>query len=118
MRSDAAADLGAKSELIACTWLMAQGYYVFRNMSPVGPIDLIACSPSGRIIKIDVKTTSESENKSGRAIYRLKRKQEVLGVQMLAVFPSGKCVLIPSKPFKPREEFNATSTIDKAQPVG
>jgi hypothetical protein len=34
--------VGARSELIACEWLLAQGYEVFRNVSAHGPIDIIA----------------------------------------------------------------------------
>jgi len=50
---------GAQSELIAAAWLMAMGYEVFRNLSPSGPVDLIAWKP-GEDIKhlIDVKTVN------------------------------------------------------------
>jgi Holliday junction resolvase-like predicted endonuclease len=33
---------GAHSELVACAWLLRQGYEVFRNISDRGIIDIIA----------------------------------------------------------------------------
>ena len=32
---------GAISELLACTWLLEQGYEVFRNVSPFGDNDVV-----------------------------------------------------------------------------
>lgn len=32
-----------QTELIACAFLLGEGYEVFRNVSACGPIDLIAC---------------------------------------------------------------------------
>lgn len=45
---------GALAELKACSWLIEQGYEVFRNVSPEGPFDLIAVKP-GETIYVDVK---------------------------------------------------------------
>ena len=44
-------------------WLTKRNYYVFHNISGLGPCDLIALNDNGRIIKIDVK--SESIRKTG-----------------------------------------------------
>lgn len=52
---------GAVSELIAATWLLNQGYQVFRNVSAAGPFDLVALRP-GETIYIDVKTVSPRIN--------------------------------------------------------
>lgn len=49
--------IGAKTELEACAWLLAQGYEVFRNVSPFGLGDLIVWK-NGTSILIDVKTGS------------------------------------------------------------
>lgn len=57
--------IGDISELVAVTWLLNQGYEVFRNVSSVGPIDLIALN-SGELLKIDVKTARL--NKTGKSI--------------------------------------------------
>lgn len=46
---------GASSELIACAWLLKQGYEVFRNVSPHGEIDVIGIK-DGEIYFFDVKT--------------------------------------------------------------
>jgi hypothetical protein len=46
---------GAHSELIACAWLLDQGYDVYRNVSPVGMVDIIAIKGDEHL-KIDVKT--------------------------------------------------------------
>lgn len=111
---DDKAHIGARSELIACSWLMAQGYAVFRNVSPTGPVDIIALSPSGRIIKIDVKTATAEEDRHKKATYRLKRKQELAGISMITVFPSnGHCELVSSKPFKKRVSYFETPTLDR-----
>ena len=46
---------GAINELVACTWLLKQGYQVFRNVTPDGRIDIIS-EKDGVLTKIDVKT--------------------------------------------------------------
>lgn len=47
---------GAQGELVAAAWLLGLGYEVFRNVSSVGPADLVAWSPqTGGIFLIDAK---------------------------------------------------------------
>ena len=46
---------GDIAELIAVTWLLEQGYEVFRNVGCTGKIDLVAVK-DGEIRLIDVKT--------------------------------------------------------------
>jgi len=48
---------GDYSELLASAWLLKQGYEVFRNVSSVGPIDIVAVNEDETIL-IDVKTCS------------------------------------------------------------
>ncbi len=56
----------------AIEWLTKHEYYVYSNVSGLGPCDLIAMDMDGNIIKIDVK--SESTRKTGRfAGYKIKR---------------------------------------------
>lgn len=48
---------GTLAELVVSSWLLEQGYEVFRNVSPHGPIDIIARHPiTGLLDLIDVKT--------------------------------------------------------------
>lgn len=46
---------GAINELEAATWLIQQGYEVFRNLCPVGKADIIAWKVGEPPIIIDVK---------------------------------------------------------------
>ena len=48
----------------AIEWLTKHEYYVYSNVSGLGPCDLIAMDMDGNIIRIDVK--SESIRKTGR----------------------------------------------------
>ena len=48
---------GDLTEHKAIVWLLDQGYEVFRNVSCVGPVDIIVMSKeTGKVLKIDVKT--------------------------------------------------------------
>lgn len=50
---------GALAELKVTSWLLEQGYEVFRNVSQHGVVDIISRNPiSGDIDLIDVKTKS------------------------------------------------------------
>ena len=94
MRLDKKHQKGFLNHLRAIEWLTAQEYYVFDNISGLGPCDLIALGEDGEIIKIDVK--SESTRKSGRfAGYKIKRilsdAQKKMGVKLLMVSDEGKC---------------------------
>ena len=50
--------MGARSELIACVWLLNRGYEVFRNVSAHGPIDVIAVR-GDVVLRFDVKTEAK-----------------------------------------------------------
>lgn len=43
---------GAKVEMEVATDLMTRGFHVYRNMSPVGPVDMFALSPVGEVLKV------------------------------------------------------------------
>lgn len=70
---------GAESEMIACAWLLANGYEVFRNVSQHGDVDIVGWK-AGSFESFDVKTLDE------RHILRsLSKNQMDRGVQILAV---------------------------------
>jgi Holliday junction resolvase-like predicted endonuclease len=71
---------GAHSELVACKWLLEQGYEVFRNISPFGLMDIVAIK-GDEVLKIDVKSGRRSLKKYPRAV----------GVVALNVHANGEC---------------------------
>jgi len=69
--------LGDMAEHYAITWLWDKGYHVFKNCGCTGPADIVAISPSGETLLIDVKSYKDG---------RLSSKtpdQRKLGVQYL-----------------------------------
>jgi hypothetical protein len=43
---------GARTEMEVAADLMNRGFYVYRNQSPVGPIDMLAVSPRGEVLRV------------------------------------------------------------------
>lgn len=83
--------LGGYGELIAAAWLLKQGYEVFRNVCPVGPVDLVAMK-DGKIELFDVK--SSYRNKFGQLIHsKLSPEQKAMGVRCLCLLPDDSCVI-------------------------
>lgn len=78
---------GAHSELVACAWLLNQGYEVFRNVSPHGIADIIAFR-GGEMRRIDVKSVYV-----GKHPPHLNDSQLESGVIPLYVYSDGNCVL-------------------------
>lgn len=72
--------LGALSEIMACEWLLRQGYEVFRNISQHGLADYVAWKPGELPILIDVKSATR-----GKPVNRLTQAQEKGGVRLLYV---------------------------------
>ena len=84
MRPDHRIAYGKQSELIAAAWLIGRGCYVYAPFIEQGPIDLIALTPDGEVLKFDVKTASR--RKDGSVISRmLTQRQRKLGVKLLYV---------------------------------
>ncbi len=79
-------DVGAKNEMIATVWLLEQGYDVFRNVSPNGPVDIIAMK-DGKTLLFDVKGVSEYKGKASSP--RISQHQKDLGVAVLKVSSVG-----------------------------
>ena len=86
---------GPLSEIVACAWLLRQGYEVFRNISFYGEADIIAMNFSTKeVILIDVKTVRPGMPISNAMIV-LTDSQKELGVRILAVeAASGACEFI------------------------
>jgi hypothetical protein len=75
-------------------WLTLNNYYVFDNVSGLGPCDVIAMNEKGNITKIDIK--SESIRKTGKYKgYKINRSPSVsqknLGIKLLMVKDTGEC---------------------------
>ena len=92
---------GGWAEVVACAWLLEQGYDVFRNVSATGPIDVVAVK--GReTLYIDVKLLAvymkTSIVKFGDAKVskpRLTDMQVEAGIRALYVSPDGVCTFRP-----------------------
>jgi hypothetical protein len=84
---------GARSELLACVWLLEQGYEVFRNVSACGPMDLIAIK-DGVTLFLDVKTRDEYPGATS-----ISQDQAARGVGLLIV-TNGQCRIDMRPPVK------------------
>ncbi len=76
---------GVRSEIIACLWLLKQGFLVFRPITGVGPIDIVAVSKKGRVYLFDVKSITKRKNGRGEVDRPLTAVQKALGVEILYV---------------------------------
>ena len=76
--------IGDIGEYYAVTWLWDNGYEVFTNASNNGPVDIVAISPEGEIVLIDVKSTS-GYNPSART-----DRQKQLKVKYLIFDPTDR----------------------------
>jgi len=79
--------IGARNELLACAWLLAQGYEVFRNVSNHGIVDIVGMQGGG-FTRFDVKT-------AGVGLRRLSPEQIAANVHLLIVHSDGSCQIIP-----------------------
>ena len=84
--------IGFLNHLVAMQWLTKKNYYVFHNISGLGPCDLIALNGKGKIIKIDVKIESiiKTGTHAGHKIRRMTTKlQQKMGIKLLMVTKEG-----------------------------
>ena len=93
---------GALAEIMACEWLVRQGYELFRNMSSHGVADLIAWRLGETPILIDVKTTTK-EGRTQRHFARLTGAQVTAGVQLLHVDRTSRTISFNRQDFGPRQ---------------
>ena len=81
---------GFLNHLRALQWLTDKEYFVFDNVSGLGPCDVIALDIKGNTILIDVKSVSYRKN--GSVIYRMvNKRQKLMGIKLLMVTKEGKC---------------------------
>lgn len=84
---------GGYAELVACAWLLEQGYEVFRNVCDRGEIDVIAIG-HGKTFLVDVKSANVAQTGSLRfqaSGGRLTEEQIARGIVALYVSPDGVC---------------------------
>lgn len=82
---------GACSELIACAWLLENGWEVFRNVSARGWGDICAFKVGGTPIAIDVKTVRFNPETMAITRPRISDRQEQAGIIPLYVTDDGIC---------------------------
>ena len=76
--------IGDIVELKAQSWLLEQGYEVFRNVSAKGPVDVIILDTDNKIVMVDVKKVVDKQRKVVKVNQpRLTEKQKQLGVKLL-----------------------------------
>lgn len=81
---------GARSELIAITWLLSSGYEVFRNISQHGLADIVVWK-DGKIIFLDVKSSSCGKEGSPYVGTRLSEDQIKNGILPIYVRADDTC---------------------------
>ena len=92
---------GAHSEMVAAAWAYDNGYEVFKNMAPAGPIDLVL-HKAGVTLLCDVKTANGKPGLDGRVWSgTLTPTQRAAGIVRLTVLRDGSAVFLDSgeKPF-------------------
>ena len=86
---------GFTAHIHAIQYLTKLGYWVFDNISKLGPCDLIGLNDKGEILLVDVKSTSKRKtgNFAGYYVKRVPTKQQKeLGIRILMVSEDGSCV--------------------------
>ena len=56
-------DKGHFGEQLGMAWLLKNGYWVFKNLAPQGPIDCVAVKQgTGEVVLVDIKVLSRHKN--------------------------------------------------------
>ena len=90
---------GDQAELIAQEYFIKKGFYVFKNISQHGPVDMVVLDKDGYTMLVDVKAIS-LRTKNGWKVNRAPTKeQDLLGVHLCYVNLDTKEVLdkMPTK---------------------
>jgi len=94
---------GGHSELMACAWLLSNGYEVFRNVSQHGEIDIIALR-GGKVFYLDCKYVAVATyGKTKRPL--LPKDRILMGILPIYVWEDGTVEIDfnPSPSLKDRE---------------
>ena len=76
---------GDQAELIAQEYFIRKGFYVFKNISQHGPVDMVVLDKDGYTMLVDVKAIS-LRTKNGWKVNRSPTKeQDLLGVHLCYV---------------------------------
>lgn len=81
--------VGSLNEYKAVVWLIEQGYEVYKNVNPIGEVDLIAAKAGGGVvIEVDVKTLRKASSKRYNFLKKdyLTEDQIDRGIKPLFVF--------------------------------
>lgn len=81
---------GTSAEYAGISWLLKQGYHVFKNVHVTGFIDVVIFNGK-ELIGIDIKSET-FRKRNGQMIYRKPTsKQDEYGVKLLFVKKDGEC---------------------------
>jgi len=81
---------GTSAEYAGISWLLKQGYHVFKNVHVTGFIDVVVFVGE-KLIGIDIKSET-FRKKNGQKIYRKpSSKQKQYSVKLLFVQENGEC---------------------------
>ena len=100
---------GACSEMAACSFLLREGYEVYRNVSAHGMIDIIAIRGK-ETLYVDVKSAKVGELLGGPIYSRITKQQRDNGVILIVVYDNGEC-FVDSNPRVAGECYCACGSI-------
>ena len=81
---------GTSAEYAGISWLLKQGYHVFKNVHVTGFIDVVIFNGE-KLIGVDIKSET-FRKKNGQKIYRKpSSKQKQYSVKLLFVKDNGEC---------------------------
>lgn len=90
--------IGGMNELRAAADLVGRGYHVFRSVVADGPIDLVAMTPEGMMLRVEVRTGQATL--SG---YVWKRNHHDVPYDVAAIVLTDRVVYEPDMPIIPRD---------------
>lgn len=79
---------GSIAELVACNWLMLNGYDVYKNLSAWGAADIVALKDNETLL-IDVCFCSSGLDTKKTIVSQ--RQNEGRNITFIYVFPDGSC---------------------------
>lgn len=102
------ATIGGMNELRAAADLVGRGYHVFRSVVADGPIDLVAMTPEGMMLRVEVRTGQATL--SG---YVWKQNHHDVPYDVAAIVLPDRVVYEPDMPIIPRDGLGYIgSTLD------